>query len=691
MRHLTPIALAWTLFVSICSAAPVTTGTMALEMVDFDRLCELPADNYKTLQFTSYDRRSDMPGGPAWFSNSDGFGGAPIPAFEKVLKEPQGDAPGEYLMLDVEGPGVVVRTWTAQIFGDIRVYLDGSDEPIYDGPAEAFLKRPYDTFIEGSNVVPEELDGTFYQRDAGYCPMPFAKRCRMVWVGNPRGTHFYYVQVRKYDSPDVEVKTFAKDDLKTYANEIKSAAAILANPDRKHPIVEKEKESVTVTLDPGERSKAMEFTGPGALEQLKTTVLAKDEVAALRQTVMHITCDDWSVPQVQSPVGDFYAAAPGVNPYVSLPFSVFEDGRMVSRYVMPFRKSIRIEFENLGDQQVKVRCSASTKPREWDADRTMYFFARWRVTHDMVTAPAVDIPFLVANGAGRYIGTASLMMNPARGTHPSGSWWGEGDEKVFVDDDQQPSWFGTGSEDYYNYSWSAFDIFYYPYCGQPRNDGPANRGFVTNYRFHFIDDQPFDTRCSFYMELLAHTRVEGFSYACQAYHYGRPGMMDDHRAITREDVRKPVLPGPWTPLAVRGSGGATFFEPEKLIDGEVANELGDFWSEGKLTVWKPKAAGETLKITVPVEKAGNYEVSLALALDHRSGKVSATLDGKPFGFGGKSGVMNLFDKRRTMINCSTSDKVELTAGDHVLELKLEEPAPNSEPFVGIDFLWLQPR
>src|SRR5690606_18815896 len=119
---------------------------------------------------------------------------------------------------------------------------------------------------------------------------------------------------------------------------------------------------------------------------------------------------------------------------------------------------------------------------------------------------------------------------------------------------------------------SAFDIFYYPYCGQPRNDGPANRGFVTNYRFHFIDDQPFDTRCSFYMELLAHTRVEGFSYACQAYHYGRPGMMDDHRPITSEDVRKPVLPGPWTPLAVRGSDGATFLEPEKLVDGEVDSE-----------------------------------------------------------------------------------------------------------------------
>jgi len=44
--------------------------------------------------------------------------------------------------------------------------------------------------------------------------------------------------------------------------------------------------------------------------------------------------------------------------------------------------------------------------------------------------------------------------------------WGEGDEKVFVDDDRVPSIFGTGSEDYFNYSWSSPDIFAFPYCGQ---------------------------------------------------------------------------------------------------------------------------------------------------------------------------------------------------------------------------------
>lgn len=34
-------------------------------------------------------------------------------------------------------------------------------------------------------------------------------------------------------------------------------------------------------------------------------------------------------------------------------------------------------------------------------------------------------------------------------------WWGEGDEKLFVDGEKFPSTFGTGSEDYVGYAWAA--------------------------------------------------------------------------------------------------------------------------------------------------------------------------------------------------------------------------------------------
>ena len=49
-------------------------------------------------------------------------------------------------------------------------------------------------------------------------------------------------------------------------------------------------------------------------------------------------------------------------------------------------------------------------------------------------------------------------------------WWGEGDEKFYVDGERFPSTFGTGSEDYVGYAWSAeapFPMFESPFASQP--------------------------------------------------------------------------------------------------------------------------------------------------------------------------------------------------------------------------------
>ncbi len=691
MHYLFTISLL-AILASTTTAEPVTTATLIREMVDFERLCETPEHAYKTIQFTSYDRRSQVPGGPHWFENSDGFGGAPIPPFEKVLKEPDAEGVGEYLLADVEGPGAIVRTWTANINGTIRVYLDGADKPIYDGPAEQFMHRPYEAFLEGSGVAAETLRGTLYQRDAAYCPMPFAKRCRIEWIGDQKQLHFYYVQVRKYEGKDVEVKTFRADDLKTHADVVKDVSLILAHPDGIGLSTESKSHDFDLKLAPGEQSEPLRVEGPGALERLRLLVEGADERAALRQTVMNVTCDGWSKAHVQSPVGDFFAAAPDVNPYVSLPFTVQDDGWMTSRYLMPYKESLVVAFHNLGEQEVRIRGEANTKARDWNDDRTMHFYARWRVTHGIATPPALDIPFLVAGGTGRYVGTASLMMNTALGTHQGGTWWGEGDEKVFVDDDKTPSWFGTGSEDYYNYAWSAEDIFAYPYCGQPRNDGPGNRGFVANYRHHFLDDQPFEDRIAFYLELLSYHPVEDFSYARQAYHYGRPGIIDDHVTITAEDVRIPRLPAPWVPNPQNASAGATYFEPELLTTQPHQLEEGEVWSHGKLMAWRPQADGETLRLKLPVKKAGKYEVRIGLGFDGRSGAVRATLDGEPFGFGvgADREEVDLYEGRRTMLRASESQQLELSEGEHVIELMFDDKG-REDARLGVDFIWLQPR
>jgi len=672
------------------SATPITTVSLIDEMVDMTRLTYFPEPSYKTIQFSSYDRRSSLPGGPHWFANSDGFGREPIPNFEEVIKLPEEGQPGEYLMCDVEGPGAIVRVWTAQIAGHIRVYLDGSDTPIYDGPAQSFLMRPYDTFLEGTGLTRRDLEGSFYQRDAGYTPIPFAERCRIVWIGNHWDTHFYHIQMRIYDE-GAEVVTFSHDDLRQGADRIREVAAILADPDPAPSGHTRAPVAIDSTLEPGDRKVVMDLRERGAIGRLELTVDADDLDQALRQTVMYIQFDGDPWGQVQAPIGDFFGAGPGINPFVSLPFTVEAGGRMICRYPMPFQESARIILENLGDQEVTVTGSATPMRYLWDDDTSMHFRARWRVDHDLVSSNqeimgVQDIPILLARGQGVYVGTAIMLLNPNNIPTVWGNWWGEGDEKIFVDDEVFPSTFGTGTEDYFNYSWSSNDIFTYPYCGQPRNDGPANRGFVVNYRWHIVDPLPFHSSLFFYMELYSHERTEGFSYARISYYYARPGAMDDQLPPTKTDLVIPQLPPTWEPESRFGANQWQPLDCDDLITDttDVEFVVDGMWQGGQVLVWTPSAQGDAKTLSIDIPEDGNYRMHIAFMLVPEGGSFRAEINGEPIRIGGQETV-SLRVPHGVLSRVRSTDAIELTAGTHELVIT----ATRAGLPIGLDFLALR--
>lgn len=699
MRHAissAAIILATIVSATVPAAETVTVGSLVGEMIDMHRLAEFPDPAYETVQFSSYDHRSVLPGGPDWFANSDGFGREPVPNFEAVLVKPDAKGIGEYLVCDVQGPGAVVRVWTAAISGSIRMYLDGADDPVYDGPAEEFFMHPYRRYAEAAGLDAGLFSGTFQQRNACYFPIPFAKGCRIVWTGNVREIHFYQIQIRRY-APGAEVKTFRPEDLKTYASEIRRVAEVLSNPKEKWPYkASGVAAEINATVPPNKTAEIASIKGPKSIERLKLKIAAPDLDRALRQTVLRISFDDYPWGQVQAPIGDFFGAAPGINPYDSVPFTVEPDGTMTTRYMMPFAKSCRVFVDNHGAQSVKVEGSVAAVPHKWNDERSMHFRARWRVDHDLVAEGGngvQDLPFLLADGSGRYVGTAVMLLNPNPVPWPGGNWWGEGDEKVFVDDDRRPSTFGTGSEDYFNYAWSTPDIFGFPYCGQPRDDGPANRGFVTNHRWHILDSLPFQERIAFYMELFSHERTPDMSYARIAYHYGRPGLIDDHVLITKEDVRHLELPANWQPAARGGAANAVFYQAEDVVQEGPKTTLaeGHLWSGGKLMVWHPGKQGEQLTFKLPVSEKGRYVLRLTAARTPEAGRFSATLDGKKIGFGGNAGVVDLHVPYRTLLRNTSANPVEIDKGDHALTLQYEGSAEGAAGTIGIDFIWVQKR
>ncbi len=671
----------------------VTTESLFTEMIDLERLTRFPDPAFRTVQFSSFDRRSSIPGGPGWFANSDGFGGEPIPNFEEILVPPDKEGVGEYLVAGIEGPGAVVRLWSAAISGKVRLYLDDPVRPLYEGPAEPFFRRTYDCFPESKGLDRELLDKTVYQRDAAYAPLPFRKSLRIVWIGKLEEIHFYHVGVRLY-APGTDVVSFRPQDLSASAPAITKILAALADPDGKlgqHP--GRSTSTFKASLPRLEKREVFSASGPGAVECLTILLAAENPEAALRETILHVVCDDCPWGQVQSPVGAFFGAAPGVNPFVSLPMSVHSDGTMVCRFVMPFKTSLKIFLDNGGTMPVNATGSVSLIPYDWDETSSMHFRARWRADHGLVASnrDVQDLPFLLANGQGLYVGTSSFLMNPSPVPTPYGSWWGEGDEKVFVDEDKVPSTFGTGSEDYFNYSWSVPDIFTFPYCGQPRNDGPGNRGFVTNFRWHILDPLPFSRSLAFYMELYSHERTPGLSYARTAYHYARPGLFDDSRVISPDDIRELELP-PWEPAARMGARNTEFADAEVALTNADNTILrgGRIFAGDSSLVWYPKNVGEMKDFKVVIGKAGRKRIHFGFILGEASGSVSALLDGKPALWSGGVAQIDLHSPGRTLIRMFGLEPLDLTAGDHVLTLKYEGSARGVElPEVGVDFIGIQ--
>ncbi|MFC2161998.1 glycoside hydrolase family 172 protein, partial [Acidobacteriota bacterium] len=631
----TAILSVFVLFSMTCNSemdvrSPITTESLFNEMIDMTGLTKFPDPAYRTVQFSSFDRRSQLPGGPEWFANSDGFGGEPIPNFEKVLKEPDENGIGEYLIAEVEGPGAVVRLWTAAIEGIVRFYLDGQTTPLYEGPAFDFFQKFFDRFSETDSLNMGRFEEAIYQRDACYTPIPFNRGMKLIWIGDVKKIHFYHVGVRLYEE-GTNIVSFKPEDIIKSREVIDRVTAALLNPDEEMGI--RSDESLTpfkLSVNPFEKKEALVLSGTKAVEILTVHLSALSLDSALRQTVMHIKCDGSPLGEVQSPVGDFFGAAPGINPYHSMPFTVKPDGTMVCRYVMPFKESWQLSFENLGDQEVKIRGSVLPVSYNWDDSRSMHFRARWRVNHNMIASgtEVQDLPFIIAVGQGLYVGTTSYLLNPNNVPTPYGSWWGEGDEKIFVDDDRAPSTFGTGSEDYYNYSWSSPDIFFYPYCGQPRNDGPGNRGFVTNYRWHILDPLPFQQHIRFYMELKSHERTPELSYARIGYYYARPGVTDDHLGISPEDVRDLRLPERWQPAGRMGARNSVFYSPEKNINSRRQTHLSKdpLWANGEVLVWTPKSRGESKIFSFSVNEPGKKRIHIALALTPNSGQISFLLD-----------------------------------------------------------------
>jgi hypothetical protein len=245
---------------------------------------------------------------------------------------------------------------------------------------------------------------------------------------------------------------------------------------------------------------------------------------------------------------------------------------------------------------------ANISPWQWD-DRSMHFHTAWHYQAGLKTPPQHDWNFVNITGRGVYVGDTLALFNPIA------TWYGEGDEKIRVDGEKFPSHIGTGTEDYFGYSFAPKPVHQTPFCGQPRIDQPMTQGHNTSTRTRNLDGIPFRKSLQFDMELIS-WKPTTLTYAATTHWYAFPGAT----TIVAPQPKDAALPIPTLAEAIEAAAkasrrpGAIECEATKVltksgdffVGGQDMEAFGgERWSTGNQLLVKATAVGDAVEIEVP--------------------------------------------------------------------------------------------
>jgi hypothetical protein len=496
-------------------AQTYTYPQLVKRMTDLRQLAQLPPAGEKTSLASSYDRASQYDAGSDkyinWGANADGRGPAAIGPDVHVA--------------DIQGPGCIWRIWSAhpsipKFTGHFKIYLDGSTTPTIDLPLLQYLDGSVPPFNR-PNLVYEVTPRPGPETGGGYnnfTPISFAKSCRIVadkWWGN-----YYQFTYTQFPAGTV-VPTFTMTPPQEDLDALDQANQILGQCGQ-NPMGDtgSTTDSNSIVAEAGKATAVDDLSGAGAITALKVKFdLPPDPEAQrtlLRQLTVSITWDGSSTPAVWSPVGDFFGYIGGADrTYKTLPVGRLEDGTFYCYWYMPYGKSAHIEMGNDGSEPVNMTWQVSHVALNQPIGGLARFHAKW---HRDAFLPqradrAPDWTLVTTQGQGRYVGTNLHIWNPM------GGWWGEGDDKFFVDGEKFPSSFGTGTEDYFGYAWGLTTHFSQAYHSQTM---ASWTGHTNNNRWHISDSVPFQNSLEACLEKYFPSKFpddRGAIYAAEAYWY----------------------------------------------------------------------------------------------------------------------------------------------------------------------------
>ena len=287
-------------------------------------------------------------------------------------------------------------------------------------------------------------------------------------------------------------------------------------------------------INDGARVDLLNVKGSGVITHIWITLAPGAEKLDRNNVILRMYWDGNTFPSVEAPIGPFFGNGWGeAYNYVSAPLAVTPGwGRSyVSYFAMPFASGARIEIENQTGQKIDALYFNIDYEETASLPKDLGRFHAW-YNHQLTPAlPEGENEWSLLGPQGKNLdGKGNYVFADIKGRGhfvgvnyyvncPSTMWYGEGDEMFFLDGEALPSLNGTGTEDYFNTSWSPKELFQHPYFGYARvNNGTGWLGRTHVYRFHMADPVHFEKSGRFTIE-HGHNNNLTLDLASVAYWY----------------------------------------------------------------------------------------------------------------------------------------------------------------------------
>ncbi|OOQ56744.1 glycoside hydrolase family 172 protein [Mucilaginibacter pedocola] len=497
----------------VCKAqSKVSLTTLLTELTNPASVASLPNPSYVLKQVSSYDRHSVAPRQPGWFANED---------HTNFLRTEVNNGRTEYVMMDEAGSGAIVRFWetTFKRPGTLRIYFDNERTAQIVIPGYDLMKFPL-ALGRGLLAPHSSYEAEAKGGSTLYLPLPYKKHCKVTWEDPEKNIvekRYYQINFRKY-AAGTPVETFTTAAFEANKNLLAKIDAYLLNP-LKHNAAAK-KNTTKLTVAPNSEAGLTLPLGSHAVTYLELKLNGAGSFSDEVLRGLFLAADFDGERTVYCPVSDFFGSGAGNNAVNSWYRIVIPQDKMIARWFMPYQRKGKISLVNKNATALDITLTLSTKPCAWTA-RSLYFHADWRLEKNVaIKRTEQDKPtewdLNNIQGQGVFVGETLAVNNHMH------KWYGEGDQKLWVDGEDFPSEFGTGLEDYYNTSWAPVVLYQTPFANATRADNEDSFGENTFTRTRNLDAVPFTKHFRYNVETLGWENGSA-DFAATTYWYGKKG------------------------------------------------------------------------------------------------------------------------------------------------------------------------